>query len=205
MMNENSEKKDNKVIIVIVIIILICSVGLNIYFVLNDSETKCKQVENSEKEEVKKVNDEKEEEKKEESKEEDDKECPPTVCNCPSYDKNEITAADIKSIYMSYFKGGNFVDEDNLQSWNIEKVTYVGNYKNTNKRVYNVTGYYVCKDKETDCIYQEQSEDADSNGKVSFSNTFDVEVKSDGSLIFVIMDNTYGADSSFEAVNQQIE
>lgn len=48
-------------------------------------------------------------------------------------------------------------------------------------------------------------DDPDEEGKVSFSNTFDVEVSSDGSLEFLVMDIIYGAIEDFELVNQPIE
>ena len=186
------ENKNNNLIGVVVTLILVCSLAFNIYSLVKKPE-----VQKCETETQKETNN------KNENEIDNEKDTTPDETECVT--TNEITSADIKSIYKSYMVGVRTVDFDNLQSWNLNDVTYLGYMKNTNTRVYSISGTYSCKDKSSDCVYQEQTGSVAANGEDSFNNSFDVEVAGDGSLTFKTMDVTYGSDANFVKVNEKLK
>ncbi len=217
------ENKSNNLIGVVISIILVCSLAFNVYSLVKKPEVQFQNSGTDPQKEVSNQKDDNEEEptddknNQENDQKEDQKEdqkdehsnnqttnnSTPSSTECVT--SNEVTAANIKSVYKSYMVALRTVDFNNLRSWNLAEVTYVGYIKNTNTRIYSISGTYLCKDKSSDCVYQEQIGDVSSNGEVSFKNAFDVEVADDGSVLFQTMDVTYSSNPNFVSVNQKLK
>ena len=72
---------------------------------------------------------------------------------------------DLSNILKNYYYANNLIDENNLLIWNIENIKYLG-FEN-NLKYFEISGYYICKNSKSDCVYQEQISDP-VNGKYPY-------------------------------------
>lgn len=80
------------------------------------------------------------------------------------------TSEKIIAAVKKYYADNNFVDQSNLASWEITKVTLVGYYDKTmSEKIYKLEGSYSCKDNESDCVYLEQVDDKNADNAYPYT------------------------------------
>ena len=142
------EKRTNLMPIVIIELIIIAAlIGLLFYTMMQKSQDKCKDAPAPQKIE----------EKQPESKPEQPKEEPTDVP--ASHELPVVTA------FREYYQQQELADIKNIDTWEFTTVKEVTNKKYPG--YYEFSGYYICKDKTSDCVYLEQAGDP-INGKNAY-------------------------------------
>ncbi len=121
----------------------------------------------------------------------------------PKEDK-KVTKESIISPVKKYFEDNSLVNKDNLTSWNITKVTYVGFFtEQPNKKIYKLEGSYKCNDSSSECLYLEQvgNKNPDNSYPFQIYATF---IDNNNTLTFENVFGTLTSQDNFNEVNELI-
>lgn len=106
----------------------------------------------------------------------------------------------LKKVFKNYYENNNFVNKDNLDTWEIQTIQYMKSKEETN--LYQLTGTYSCKDNTPDCLSFAVASDPVDN-VYSFDIIVEIKEKKDVYTIVNVENNIY-YDKSMSITKEEL-